>query len=1003
MISHYINNPIFKASPFLGLTLIPDSLGFTVVAATNHFLNLYQINETDVLGKSFFEVFEYYNTDESNTVLTKLFDLFSKAIENKEPKKFEGFFLKSKKDNHYPFETKFVDIEITPVFNEVDLPISIIVSFKDIEKQTTFNGLSGNTSGYDSGITQNSLIAFFLAKPDGTILEVNKAGCDLFGYSVEELRQVGRKGVLDHSEISLHEKLKERKETGKARAELVGIRKSGEKFPIEISSHLFLDMNGEERTSTFIIDITERKKIDNTLLKSEYYLQEAQKMAKMGSWNFDLKAEKLTWTEGLHHVFGTDRETFLETYGSFINLVIEEDKAFVLETSRHSQLTGEPFNIEYRIITPAGENRIIEEFGHSEKNADGDIIRLFGTAQDITERKQAEQVLKLSEKKYKTLFEDNPLPMFIWDFETLNIIDCNEEALIKYGYTREEFLQLNIRDIRPKEDVSLLEKSTANEVVYGQIHKEAWRHLKKNGELMLVEITGHLMDYNGRKVSLVLVNDITEKKKLEVLLSKSNRLAAIGSWEIDVVKGTVYWSDITKEIREVDLDFVPDLKTGISYFKEGKSKETISQRVKECIEKGTAWDEELQFFTHKGNLKWIRTIGEAEIINDKCIKIYGSFQDINERKKAEISLAESENRFRTILEAEPECVKLLDSSGKVVMINSAGLAMIEADNESQILGTNVLDIVLPEHRVAFSNLTKRVFKGDSGKLVFEIKGFKGTRRWMETHAVPLKNDQGAIVSLLGITRDITQRIDYENSLKQLNETLEQNVQKLAISNKELEQFAYVASHDLQEPLRMITSFLDLLEKKYGNTIDDKGKQYIHFAVDGAVRMRQIILDLLEFSKIGRLETEMGEVNINELVNSVLLLNRSQIKESNATIEVEKLPIINSHKTPLIQVFQNLIGNALKYRHSETAPAIKIKCSDISGYWMFSVADNGIGINKDSYEKIFDIFQRLHNKDEYSGSGIGLAIVKKIIDNLDGKIWLESEEGKGSIFYFTIPK
>jgi len=980
-----------------------DSPRFSIIGVTDNFLKAYQKEESDVLKKGFFEIFGNSDSDEPTNKITDLLALFSATIENRINGKLEGLYLKLKKEDGVPCEGTYTDVEITPVLNESDLPASIIVSFKETEnKAVSSNWDSENNLNYRN-IVENSLNAFFLTKPDGTILVANKAACDLFGYSVEELRQIGPQGIIDHSQARVHEKIRERQETGKVRAELVGIKKSGEKFPLEVYSVIFSDVNGEERSSNSIIEITDRKNAENAILKSEYYLHEAQKMAKMGSWNFDFKEDKLIWTEGLYDVFGANKETFLETHGSFINLVIKEDRAFVVETSRQSQLTGAPFNIEYRITTADGESRIIEEFGYSEKNDQGAIVRLFGTAQDITSRKRVEQALTLSERKYKTLFEDNPLPMIIWDFETLNIIDCNEETLIKYGYTRDEFLQLSIRDIRPKEDILLINTATANETAYGRIHKQVWRHLKKNGELMQMEITGHLIDYNGKKASLVLLNDLTEKKNLEVLLSKSNRLAAIGSWEIDVINGSVYWSDITKEIREVDPDFVPDLSTGISHFKEGESRETISKRLKDCIENGTSWDEELQIFTHRGNLKWIRTIGEAERINGTCNRVYGSFQDIDARKKAEIKLAESENRFRTILEAEPECVKLLGHDGTLLMINRAGLAMIEADEEEQVISKSVLGIVLPEYRAAFSELTKNVFKGESGKLVYEIKGLKGTHRWLETHAVPLKNEQGNIISLLGVTRDITQRKQYEETLEQLNETLKQHAQQLAFSNKELEQFAYVASHDLQEPLRMVTSFLALLENKYSTAIDEKGKAYIHFAVDGAKRMRQIILDLLEFSRIGRLENKIEQVNINELVSDVLLLLTNQIEESNAKIEVENLPVINTHKTPLSQVFQNLISNALKYRHTEKAPVIKISCTEMPGDWLFSIRDNGIGINEQFFEKIFIIFQRLHNKDKCTGTGMGLAIAKKIINHLDGKIWVESEEGKGTVFYFTLPR
>jgi PAS domain S-box-containing protein len=1281
-------SPIFKASPFIGLILLPDYPRFTIAAATDAYLKAFKVTESEILEIGFFENLDQSGRSGGTESLSSLHQVFLEAMENGISGKLEGFYLKLKNEDGSSNEITYVDVEVIPVLSKSDSLESIIVSFKEIEKKTfTTNPGSENNQSYQS-ILENSSNAFFLTKPDGTILDANKTACDLFGYSLEELRQVGREGIIDHNDAFVLKKIRERDETGRVTAELVGKKKSGERFPIECSSVIFSDVNGEKKTSTSI--------------------------------------------------------------------------------------------------------------------------------NDITLRKQVEQDLRISEKKYKTLFEDNPLPMLIWDFETRNIIDCNEEAILKYGYTREEFLQLSIREIRPKEDFDLIDSAIANESVYGQIHKRVWRHLKKNGELMLMEVTGHLMDYNGRRVSLVLLNDvterkneeqqkvvlaeisrlfnqslsfsetlnkviqciastgdycmaeawligsdkksmnllaqhvtgdglvllgaqdytrnvelgkglsaivgqtkttqewdfeegkdyfistngalierikkvigipllynetivgslllgsntvekrqqdfifqshdfrtqlgaeikrkyleqelnqvfdnsndiiciadfngyfkkinpvaseilgyseeellsrpftdfvhpddlklteveaashlkgesayyfenryisksgkiiwfawssssspeerlifavakdITEKKKLEVLLNKSNRLSGVGSWEIDVLNGTVFWSDITKEIREVDLDFVPDLSMGISYFKEGDSRNTISNLVSECIEKGTPWDEELQILTHKGNLKWIRTIGEAEMINGKCIRVFGSFQDIDEKKKALIKLAESENKFRTILEAEPECIKLLGPDGKLVMMNPAGLAMIEADNEAQVIGKSVLEIILPEHRAAFSNLTKNVFKGEPGKLAFEIKGLKGTRRWLETHAVPMNNEQGDIISLLGVTRDITlnkmaeeslrlsnerfekvteatndairdwdivnktyyrskgierffgksavglfpetdmwtrdhfhpgdrdrikhsfqvaikdpsctrweseyrvinelgemryvidravitrnsvgkavravgvmtditYRKEYEESLKQLNETLALNAKELAISNKELEQFAFVASHDLQEPLRMVTSFLNQLEKKYGETIDEKGKQYIYFAVDGAKRMRQIILDLLEFSRVGRLENDAELVNSNEMMSEIISLYSLQIEESNASIELGELPIIKTHKLPLFQVFHNLIGNALKYRHPGNPPLISINCTEMPGYWKFSIQDNGIGIDEQYFEKIFIIFQRLHNKNEYSGTGIGLAIVKKIINSLDGKIWVESRQGAGAIFYFTLPK
>jgi light-regulated signal transduction histidine kinase (bacteriophytochrome) len=253
------------------------------------------------------------------------------------------------------------------------------------------------------------------------------------------------------------------------------------------------------------------------------------------------------------------------------------------------------------------------------------------------------------------------------------------------------------------------------------------------------------------------------------------------------------------------------------------------------------------------------------------------------------------------------------------------------------------------------------------------------------------------------TIDITDRKNALEKLEAANDDLLKKTKELAYSNTELEQFAYVASHDLQEPLRMVTSFLSQLEKKYGDILDEKGKKYIYFATDGAKRMRQLILDLLEFSRVGRTEDSLEDVDLNNLINEVLPLYRKNIEELNAKINVEQLPTLQVYKTPVRQIFQNLVGNSLKYHKDGIAPVITISSKETKKAFEFSVKDNGIGIDPEYFNQIFIIFKRLHNRDHYSGTGMGLAITKKIIENMGGRIWVDSREGEGAVFHFTIPK
>lgn len=273
---------------------------------------------------------------------------------------------------------------------------------------------------------------------------------------------------------------------------------------------------------------------------------------------------------------------------------------------------------------------------------------------------------------------------------------------------------------------------------------------------------------------------------------------------------------------------------------------------------------------------------------------------------------------------------------------------------------------------------------------------KFMQAWFEVSVFP--NDLG----LSAYIKDITSRKVAEERLKELNVQLDRKAADLASSNAELERFAYVASHDLQEPLRMVSSFLQLLQRKYQNQIDELSSKYIDFAVDGAERMKQLINDLLEYSRISLQEVRYEPVDMQEVAQEVITLMANRAADAGAHIVVGDLPVIKAQRLSMVQLLQNLVGNALKYHRSDVVPEVRITGEQNLLEWKFTVSDNGIGIDRAFQEKIFIIFQRLHNREEYSGTGIGLAICKKIVDHYGGRIWVDSIPGEGSHFHFTIP-
>jgi light-regulated signal transduction histidine kinase (bacteriophytochrome) len=241
-----------------------------------------------------------------------------------------------------------------------------------------------------------------------------------------------------------------------------------------------------------------------------------------------------------------------------------------------------------------------------------------------------------------------------------------------------------------------------------------------------------------------------------------------------------------------------------------------------------------------------------------------------------------------------------------------------------------------------------------------------------------------------------------SQVQKLNLQLLKRADELTASNSELERFAYVASHDLQEPLRVITSFLQLLDKKYGHKLDDKAKEYIAYAVDGSIRMRQLIRDLLNYSRLDAGRNIRASVDLNVVLSEVISNLSASITDMQAVLTIHKLPVINANKAQMVQLFQNLISNSLKYRKAGLTPKIEVGFKKTENYLCISVADNGIGISPSYHKRIFEMFQRLHTRDEYSGTGIGLAICKKIIEHHQGFIEIKSEEGTGSEFIINLP-
>ncbi|HEX2866739.1 MAG TPA: ATP-binding protein [Ignavibacteriales bacterium] len=373
-----------------------------------------------------------------------------------------------------------------------------------------------------------------------------------------------------------------------------------------------------------------------------------------------------------------------------------------------------------------------------------------------------------------------------------------------------------------------------------------------------------------------------------------------------------------------------------------------------------------------------------------------------QRRNAYIEITKSRERFRQMADSLPQMVWSTDPDGMTDYVNQRFKDYSGLPDE-ECFGRKWALIVHPADRqLAQDAWTKSIAEGSVFEATYRMRRWDGDYRWHLNLGIPYKDYKGRVTRWFGSSTDIHERKTAEDELELNEEKLVRILEDLKRSNRDLEQFAYIASHDLQEPVRMVYSFTQLLVRDYRERLDERASQYIEFIFEGAARMRMLINDLLEYARLTNTDRPFTAVDCEEALENALKNLQVSIEESEAVVTHDTMPVVTGDEVQIMQLFQNLISNAVKFR-SESTPQVHICAENRKDDWLFTVKDNGIGMDPLYSEKIFVIFQRLHERERYSGNGIGLSICKRIVERHQGRIWVESKPNEGATFYFTIPK
>ncbi|MCU4971135.1 PAS domain S-box protein [Halobacteria archaeon AArc-m2/3/4] len=828
--------------------------------------------------------------------------------------------------------------------------------------------------------------AIFMLNPDGTVASWNKGVERIKGYQESEI--VGKHFSTFYTDDDIEEGVPEENleaaaAEGRTTDEGWRVRNDGSRFWAYVTITAIHDDDGTLQGFTKVTrDMTERREFEQQLRKERDLTEQILETVPVSIGVFDSDGHLVRANSRMLARHGLDASDLPEYSLTSVDVYDAEGDPIPTAEQPWMQVleTGESvhgFQCQVELPNSSRQWLSINAAPLEIESANSD--RVVAAVEDISEQKERERQLEQQKTELETQLSEilgRISDAFYALDDEWRFTHLNDQAAEIMGQSREELLDQEVWDVFP-------------DAV--DTYKEHFQRAMDTQEPVTFEVFAE-----GREVWLefnvypsesglsIYFRDVTDRKERERTLAKYETI-------VETVKDGIYVKD-----EDGYFTMVNDAYADLTGYEKDElvgahaslvvDEDTIEQAKerKAAMADDGASDPTLEAVVQTvddENVPAEATFATIETHSGETEQV-GVVRDISDRLEYQRKIEESERRYRTLAENFPNgAVALFNEDLEYTAVGGQLLEVEGVDPEDRV-GQSLFELYPEDLIHEIEPYFHAALNGDEDSFELDFAGYH-----LLNHILPVTNADNEIDTGMLVVQDVTERKEYERQLEE--------------SNERLEQFAYAASHDLQEPLRMVTSYLQLLDQRYTDDLDEDAREFIEFAVDGAERMREMIEGLLEYSRVDTQGDPFESVDLEMVLSDVQDDLQLQIEESNAEITAESLPRVEGDPGQLRQVFQNLLDNAIEYSGDEP-PQVHVAVERDGAMWEVSVHDEGIGIDPDEADRIFDVFQRLHSQEEHSGTGIGLALCRRIIERHDGKIWVESSPGEGATFSFTVP-